>query len=325
MDTHSLPYVVNAGSQTGPQTWIKTNRSFIDSTLDQCGALLLRGFSVTAEPEIKEIVNLFSSQPLDYVYRSTPRTSLGHGIYTATEYPPGLTIPQHNENAYQREWPLRLLFFCEYPAQGGGGRTPLADSVKVTNRIDPAIRTRFSEKKVMYIRNYRKDLDLPWQTVFQTDSREKVEEFCREHDIAYQWTGPDSLRTKQVCQAFAQHPRTGATVWFNQAHLFHPSGLDKQTRAVMSSMFREEDFPRNAAYGDGTPLDQAELENVREAFRQETTSFEWKAGDVLIVDNMLVSHGRTPFKGKRRVLVGMCDLYSPQQATQSVLVDAVSS
>jgi alpha-ketoglutarate-dependent taurine dioxygenase len=76
-------------------------------------------------------------------------------------------------------------------------------------------------------------------------------------------------------------------------------------------MFSEQDFPRNATYGDGSPFDESELANIREAFAQETVTFEWKAKDVLLVDNMLVSHGRTPFKGKRRILVGMCEQFTP--------------
>jgi hypothetical protein len=306
----NLPYIVKAGLQDNLQTWIADNRPWVDTALDHGGAILFRGFRVSTESDFRTLVNTFSSQPLQYMYRSTPRTTLGDGIYTATEYPAGQTIPQHNELSYQREWPLRLLFFCEYPAQGGGGQTPLARSVNITNRIDPAIQNRFNDKKVMYIRNYREDIDLPWQTVFQTSSKADVEQFCRAHDISFEWTGTDSLRTRQVCQAFAHHPRTGANVWFNQAHLFHPSSLDDQTRGALLEMFKEEDFPRNATYGDGSPFDESDLANIREAFAQETVTFQWKAQDVLLVDNMLVSHGRTPFKGKRRVLVGMCEQFA---------------
>ena len=31
----------------------------------------------------------------------------------------------------------------------------------------------------------------------------------------------------------------------------------------------------------------------------------WRAGDVLLIDNMLTAHGRNPFSGKRSVVVGM--------------------
>lgn len=306
----AIPFVIEADSERDIGAWITARRSTVDSKLDGPGAVLLRGFDVSTESDFQDVVTAFSQAVVEYEYQSSPRTHLGHGIYTATEYPAGLTIQLHNEASYQRDWPLWILFCCLYPADRGGGETPLADTVKVTNRIDPAIRKKFMEKGVMYIRNYRKDIDLPWQTVFQTQSKAEVEQYCRNHDIAVEWTSSDSLRTRQVCQGVAKHPRTGALVWFNQAHLFHPSGLDKKTRDVLLRMFQEEDFPRNATYGDGSPIEDAEMENVRAAFRQETVTFPWRAGDILILDNMLVSHGRNPYKGKRRVLAAMCDAFS---------------
>lgn len=306
----NFPEVVHAQAGADLLAWVQANKSTIDMRLDECGALMFRGFAISTEAGFRDVVNVLSSHPLEYMYRSTPRTDLGNGVYTATEYPPGLSIPLHNENAYQRDWPLRLWFFCTRPADGGTGRTPLANTVKVTEKIDPSVRRKFMEKGVMYIRNYRSNIDLPWQTVFQTDCRDEVEKFCRNQGIECEWTGPDTLRTRQVCQAFATHPRTGMLMWFNQAHLFHPSSVDVRTREAMSEMFDESDFPRNATYGDGSRFDEADLDNIRAAFASESVTFQWQAGDVLLLDNMLVSHGRTPYKGQRRVLVAMCDLYS---------------
>src|SRR6202007_875244 len=110
------------------------------------------------------------------------------GVYSATEYPAELPIPLHNENSYQRDWPTRILFFCMYPADGGGGETPLARTANVTRRIDPALLARFRKRGVKYIRNYRPGLDLSWQTVFQSESKSEVEEYCRTHDIECNWT-----------------------------------------------------------------------------------------------------------------------------------------
>lgn len=39
----------------------------------------------------------------------------------------------------------------------------------------------------------------------------------------------------------------------------------------------------------------------------EEVAFPWQPGDVLVVDNMLVSHGRRPFSGERRILVAMSE------------------
>jgi alpha-ketoglutarate-dependent taurine dioxygenase len=306
-----LPFIVELPAGADVADWLSSNRQPVERHLDEHGALLLRGGAVSNEADFEKFVRAYSPNMLDYVYRSTPRTEVAKGVYTATEYPPGKTIPLHNENAYQRSWPLRLHFCCLQPAEGGGGETPLADVTAVTERIDPSVRQKFLEKGVMYIRNYRKDIDLRWQTVFQTESKEEVEEYCSKQGIECEWKADDNLTTRQVCQAFATHPRTGAVVWFNQAHLFHTSSLDERTRAAMSKMFDERDFPRHSTFGDGTPIEAADLEHVRTAFEKSLVTFKWRARDVLVVDNMMVAHGRAPYRGKRRVLVAMTDLVSP--------------
>src|SRR5262245_17716708 len=264
-----LPAVFETDPKGDTREWIRSNRDRLMSTLHTCGAVLIRG-PRQSDRRFKEIVRDLSSDPLKYVYRSTPRTDLGGGVFTATEYPAGLDIPMHNENAFQREWPLRLLFYCDHPADGGGGQTPLANTVNVTRRIAPDVRKRFAEKQIAYIRNYRPDVDRPWQTVFQTTSRADVERDCRAHGISFEWRSDETLRTRQVCQAFATHPGNGILVWFNQAHLFHPSALDPRTRTRLRETLREDEFPRQVTYGDGSPIADGDLQNIREAFAYET-------------------------------------------------------
>jgi len=214
-----FPVLIEAGSDRDLSKWFGNNRATIEALLNGPGAVLLRGFDIATELNFAEFVKQFSKDVLQYVNRSTPRTDLGQGIYTATEYPAGLTIPLHNENAFQRDWPLRIIFFCLHPADKGGGQTPLANTLRVTRRIDGEICRKFEEKQIMYIRNYRPDIDIPWQTAFQTESRSEVEQYFIKNGISFEWTGPDALRTRQVCQAFAKHPRTGSVIWFNQAQL----------------------------------------------------------------------------------------------------------
>ncbi len=113
-----------------------------------------------------------------------------------------------------------------------------------------------------------------------------------------------------MCQAVATHPKTNAEVWFNQAHLFHISSLEPDVRQSLLSAFREEDLPRNVYYGDGSPIEDSVLDEIREAYRQETVIFPWQEGDTLLLDNMLFTHGRTPFVGSRKVLVGMAESIS---------------
>jgi len=286
---------------------VQQHRAALDALLAGAGGVLFRGFGVT-EAAFAEVVGALC-EPLSYVYRSTPRTEVGARIYTATEYSAAHEIPMHCENAYQRDWPMRLFFFCDQAARRGG-ETPLADMDRVTEALDPALVDRFARKRVMYVRNYRPGLDLPWQTVFQTTERGEVERYCDAHDIAWEWLAGDALRTRQVCDALATHPVTGRLVWFNQAHLFHVSSLPAAVRDAMLAVYAADELPRHAYFGDGSPIDEADLARIRDAFAAHSVMFPWQSGDVLILDNMAFAHGRRPFEGDRRVLVAMGDAVS---------------
>jgi alpha-ketoglutarate-dependent taurine dioxygenase len=292
--------------------WAENNREFITTNLLKHGGILFRGWEVRSVEEFERFAIVTAdSELMDYSYRSTPRSAVSGKVYTSTEYPADQSIPLHNEMAYTRNWPMKLWFHCVKPAEQGG-ETPIADSRRVFARIAPEIRARFQQKKVLYVRNYSNGLDLSWQNVFQTTSKSELEEFCREWGIEFEWREGDRLRTRQVCQAVARHPKTGEMVWFNQAHLFHVSNLEPAVRDKFLAEFKEEDLARNAYYGDGTPIELSVLEEVREAFRQETICFPWQKGDILLLDNMLAAHGRNPFTGSRKIVVAMAEAFSSQ-------------
>jgi len=286
--------------------WAGENRETVERALAEHGAVLLRGFEVGGLEPFSRLINVVGGTPEEYTYRSTPRTGLGGGVYTSTEYPADKSIPFHNENSYTGAWPLKLFFYCEVPSPEGGA-TPIADSARVYDRIPAALRDRFAEKKVMYVRNYGEGVDLPWQEVFQTGDRAKVEAFCRTHGIELEWKGEDRLRTRQVCQAVARHPKNGKMLWFNQAHLFHVTALDPEVGEALLEALGEENLPRNTFYGDGTPIDPADLEVIRRAYDQEEVAFPWQREDVLLLDNMSVAHARHPYRGERKIRVGMTE------------------
>src|SRR5882757_10334120 len=280
----------------------------IESALAAHGAVLLRGFDLSGESVLATLFERLWASPLSYVYRSTPRTTVGKGVYTATEYPSAQEIPMHNENAYQRDWPTRIGFHCVTPSDTGG-QTPLADVARVTARIDPAVVAEFRERKVSYVRNYSDFIDLPWRTVFQTESKSAVAEYCRAHDIDFSWTD-DGLTTRQVCQGTTRHPESGEELWFNQAQLFHVSSLGLEMMSQMIDTFGERGLPRNAYFGDGGAIPNKVIAHVSDAFEQEKVIFNWRKNDILILDNMRVAHGRKPFTGSRRILVSMGRPYS---------------
>ncbi|HZI20315.1 MAG TPA: TauD/TfdA family dioxygenase [Pyrinomonadaceae bacterium] len=286
--------------------WAAQCAELIEGHLRRSGALLFRGFGINTPELFEEVVRAVTPRLLAYTERSTPRTSVGAEIYTATEYPADRHIPLHNENSYSHAFPRRLWFCCLQPAEGGG-ETPLADSREVLRRLKPQTRDRFVGRGVMYVRNYGQGIDLDWQTVFQTDSPRAVEDYCRGAGIEFEWRGGGRLRTRQVRPAIQVAPETGEPVWFNQAHLFHVSSLDEGVREDLLRTTAEGDLTRHAYYGDGSPIAVETLEEIRGAYRACAVSFPWQRGDVLLVNNLLTAHGRNPYRGERRVLVAMAD------------------
>lgn len=203
---------------------------------------------------------------------------------------------------------MKLWFGCA-TAPSRGGETSLADSRQVFNLIDPEIRRRFIEKNVMYVRNYQEGVGLDWQTVFRTKSKSEVEARCRQARMSYEWKSADRLVTRCVRRATAIHPKTGEEVWFNQAQHWHPSCLDAEVRQSLNTLFREEDLPRNCFYGDGTVIEDQVMESICDVYRNLETADPWQQGDVLMIDNMLVAHGRNPYTGPRKLLVAMGEMY----------------
>jgi alpha-ketoglutarate-dependent taurine dioxygenase len=301
-----LPVVVGPMEERSVAEYRDVIVSTVSRHLSTVGGLLFRGFSVESVADFEVLVKMISPDLASYEFGSTPRSQVHNQIYTSTEYPPHQHIPLHNEQAYTTEWPMKIWFYCAQ-ASPEGGSTPIADSREVYRHIPIRIRERFIEKGVMYVRNYGNGLDVPWTKVFNTTDRRVVERFCRAARIAYEWKPDGELRTRQVCQAVAVHPCTNETVWFNQAHLFHVSNLEPAVREALLSVVSEADLPRQACYGDGTTIETAVLDEIRDAYQCHAVRFPWQEGDVLMLDNMLVAHGRTPFKGPRKILVAMAE------------------
>jgi alpha-ketoglutarate-dependent taurine dioxygenase len=295
--------------------WAASNKEIIETLLLRHRALLFRNFNVNTTNLFNEFVKLTSSgQLLEYRDRSSPRHEVGDKIYTSTDYPAEQSIFLHNEGTYWLTWPLKIYFGCLIAAQQGG-ETPIADCRNIFGRIHPQILEKFIEKKVLYVRNYNDGFGLTWQNVFQTRDKAVVEEYCRRNSIEFEWKAGDRLRTRQIRQAVAQHPKTGELIWFNHATFFHVSTLEPTFREALLAEFKEEDLPNNTYYGDGSQIEPEVLEELRAVYQQETVLFPWQEGDLLMLDNMSIAHGRSPFIGQRKVVVGMADPFTNPNIT----------
>lgn len=308
LDDSRAPLVVQpAQTDVDLVTWAKEHHDVIEPELAHHGALLFRGFDINSVQRFEEFVAATSKGALPYSERSSPRSKVSGNIYTSTDYPATETIFLHNEQSYNLQFPLKIYFFClTQPANGG--QTPIADTRKIFAAISPEIRSRFASHGYMYVRNFGSGFGLSWQEAFQTARRSEVEAYCRQHEIEWEWLG-DRLRTRQVRRAIATHPRTGEQTWFNHATFFHVSTLNRDIRERMLSELGEENLPNNTYYVDGTCLEPDVMDHLRQAYLDAKIVFDWQQFDVLMVDNMLASHGREPFGGPRQIVAALADPY----------------
>jgi alpha-ketoglutarate-dependent taurine dioxygenase len=287
-------------------TWAGANRKYVEDLLLIHGGILFRNFRVSSLENYEQIARALCTELIEYGERSSPRTQLIGRIYTSTDHPSDQTIRLHNEQSYTLNWPMKIFFHCVQVAHTGGG-TPIADSRRICRRLDPALVERFRESKILYVRNYGGGLGLSWREAFQTDDCGVVEAHCRDAEIEWEWREGDRLRTQQVRPAVHRHPGSGEELWFNHAVFFHFSSLAPEAQAQILAVLEREDVPFDTFYGDGSSIEDSVLEELRQAYDAETVYFEWKHGDILMLDNMMVSHGREPFTGPRKVAVAMGD------------------
>jgi len=284
--------------------WAGVHRDWVHERLVEHGGVLFRGFTIGGRGGFAAAVRALAGELADYTDQHTPRDAVGEGLYTSTRYPPDQVIELHSEMSYSSSWPRQIWFYCQAPA-ASGGETPIADNRRVYTLLPNPLRERFEKRGVLYVRNFGQGIGLSWQQAFQTEQRADVERFCRAEGIEVEWKPGGGLRTRRVGPAVAVHPQTGDRLWFNQAHAFHPSSLHPQVREALARTLGEHDFPNNARYGDGTRIADADLEEIRRVYARVAVTFPWRPDDVLMLDNMLVGHGRRPFTGDRQVFVAM--------------------
>jgi len=123
--------------------------------------------------------------------------------------------------------------------------------------------------------------------------------------LRFIWLPGDRLRTIQVNPAVQIHPPTQERIWFNQAHLFHVSSFAQAEQDALLQSYGEKGLPRNAYFGDGSPIPLEYLQQIRQTYERNLRSFDWQKNDLLLLDNLKFTHGREPFVGNRKILVGM--------------------
>ncbi|MCW3817570.1 TauD/TfdA family dioxygenase [Micromonospora sp. DR5-3] len=283
-----------------------SDQAKVDELLVSERALVFRGFGVPPD-RLTEVYDKALPNRLAYVHGNTPRTKVGDNVYTSTEYPAEYTISMHNELSYAHAWPSRLMFYCEVAPETGGA-TPVVDGEAWLAALDPEVREAFADG-ICYRQNLHggRGFGNSWQQTFETDSREEAERYLTETGATFEWRPDGGLRVSQLRPSTINHPVTGVEVWFNQADQWHPAALGEDTASALAQILPKDELPQYVTFADGNPIPDEYVIQVRDRGLEVAVDVDWHAGDLLLIDNILVGHGRRPFTGPRRVLVAMSD------------------
>ena len=237
----------------------------------------------------------------------TDRDPVDKNTYTATTIPGLWPIPLHSEMSYLPNYPRRLLFYC-IRNQGLGGDSVFANNVEIWQRLPSALRTSLKTHGVHYIRRfpprhsrYRKALGWTgafqsWQDHLGVHTQEQAEEVLqgRPHTWMNGW-----LDLSQTLPAIRCDPEEA---WFNQLPIVHINRHIHGQAAVWVHQRARERLGfsvLDATLGDGTPLTEQELQAILKAQQQSATRVPIQAEDVLYFNNLILSHGRQRYLGRR--------------------------
>ncbi len=331
-----LPVASGSGGPGALIEFVDRHRSWLQDQLQTRGAALLRGFGLRTPAEFEAAARAVEPELKNEYLGTSPRDALTPYVFSASELPPYYPIPQHCEMTFVKQPPRRLMFACLVAPQGGGGETPLCDMRTVAAEIDAGVRDRFERGGIRIIRNYggpsgqgRRDLwQLKrWDELFQTTDRAVVEAKCAAEGVFkdLRWGPGDRLRLISEHDALRAHPESGAPVWFNHSQVFHLSTAPAELRRIYrrtgelrslalwrfaqvavaaKRRFTGSDAQAlHCTHRDGREIADGDLENVRDTIWRHMIAEPWRQGDMVVIDNFAVSHGRLPYRGPRQVVV----------------------
>jgi alpha-ketoglutarate-dependent taurine dioxygenase len=321
------------------QEWIPANTERLAEDLRIYGASLFRGFCIPDSTNFEQIALALDARLAKQYPGTSTRTRVAGHVFTATDLPSYYPIPQHAEMSYMPTPPRKVFFFCQV-APAEGGETPLSDLRKIWSSLSGPLKEKVERRGIKHIRVHGSPLEKRafrlfggrrWSDVFDTQDPAEAESAARAQGHEVSWLADGSIRLQNTLPGFRVHPQHGTIAWHNQAQVYHPGGLLleyehiaahqrtarsrlvnlglKVADALRRYLVDHERYDLNATYGDDSPIELADLREIVDTTWRHLACFRWMPGDLLVVDNFSVSHGRLPFRGKRQILVALTDSY----------------
>jgi alpha-ketoglutarate-dependent taurine dioxygenase len=259
------------------------------------GALLFRNFAV----ETEDFLQFTSAYCRDFsTYKGggfrwgiLDRQKINNDdtLLTVTGATQSFGIPLHGEMYYMSRRPTLIWFYCERPPTAAG-ETTLCDGVELYRRLSAPAREYFLTHRLKYIRYL---IDGEWQVAFQTSELSELRRWCAENETALSEHGDGSITVEYVSSAICKERGAGNDVFINNLLVIHAA-----EQAIRSGVAAKVlDLPRNACplvvrLEDGSEIPAPLVEEIERTANDISSKQAWRKGDVLLVDNTRILHGR---------------------------------
>lgn len=275
------------------------------------GAIILRGFPFT-KASFTEFSNAACAGFSSYVgggfrFRGLDRQSKDASgtVLSTTGSTQSFPIALHGEMYYQTQRPDVLWFFCE-KAPARRGQTTVADGAALFAGLSDASKDLLRSRQLLYVRQLGA---ADWPTTFQTEDPEAMKRICAANGTSVAMAPDGSIRTEY--RAAAIRPgRDGRETFINNALMLWQ--FEAGFRAGLASALLGDDvkqLPLVVRLDDGSELPASLVEDVERAGEACTVEIVWQEGDIAIVDNRRILHGRRKTGGEaREILVRLGEL-----------------
>jgi len=297
-----FPALITGGGDLA--AFLKANKPAVDAALEDAGALLFRGFDVPNAEAFDAAIEGYGEPGFTYEdsLSNAVRTNVTPRVFTANEAPPSTEIFLHHEMAQTPIYPSKLFFYCEI-AEMTGGATPLCRSDWVMDHLieaAPEFVTRLDAEGVRYTNVMPGNDDAgsgqgrSWRSTLSVETKEEAEQRLSDLGYTWEWREDGSLRVTTSALPAVRDVGGGRKTFFNQLIAAFRGWSDSRNSA-----------DKTITFGHGEPIMGDDMALAIEAADKLTVNCDWRPGDVALIDNYTVMHGRRPYEGKRRVLASL--------------------
>ncbi|MDF5706486.1 MAG: TauD/TfdA family dioxygenase [Nostoc sp. S4] len=248
------------------------------------GILLFRGF--LAETEIfKQFTNSLSTDFINYAGGAFSRRVINgdETLLSVNDFQSEIKL--HGEMYYQQNIPLMLWFFCANPPLKDG-ETTVCDGRQFFNELSSSTKELFMKNNLKFtVRMSQED----WQKKYQTDDLKKLKEMCSKNNTCLTVNDDQSIILQYICPAIIPS-RCGKFQVFINSLL--------PTKQLSSQILKFE---------DDSEIPDEVMSELNQIAEKITTKIAWQKGDILMIDNTRILHGRRAFADNQRdIYIRLC-------------------